>query len=363
MMQKKKIRVGFFSLAHPHVYALAKAICNDRDNFEIVGFAEATETNMEPLASERRRRHLVEELHLKEYEDWRLLLEESLDLGIVNSDNASCEAICCELLKRGIHTLDEKPIAANYPSALRMCRLAKENKIHMLTNWPVAWIAPFLKAKELVEAGTIGKLMRVIYRSPATWGPFGDRLNPSQKETWWLKAERGGGAILDYACYGAMLAVYFFGKGAKRVSAISKQFATAEFSDVEDYSAMIFDFGDGVGLLEGSWATYNPGEIPTGPVLYGERGVIVCDRYSSQVKIYKQDSHQPIAPDEVIAVDCSKGQDFLLGEHLARILQNGEPPFEMLSEDLNLTVQAMLDGGRLSAQTGKTVDIVYESID
>lgn len=27
---------------------------------------------------------------------------------------------------------------------------------------------------------------------------------------------------------------------------------------------MILDFGEGVGLLEGSWSSYNPAEIPTG---------------------------------------------------------------------------------------------------
>jgi hypothetical protein len=35
---------------------------------------------------------------------------------------------------------------------------------------------------------------------------------------------------------------------------------------------MLLDFGDGVGLLEGSWSSFNPAEIPSGPIIYGSDG-------------------------------------------------------------------------------------------
>lgn len=90
--------------------------------------------------------------------------------------------------------------------------------------------------------------MRVTYRSPATWGPFSyskDGILPPDEvldKAWWYHADRGGGSILDYACYGAALTTWFFGKRAEKVKGIAKNFQVPAF-DVEDYSAMILDFG------------------------------------------------------------------------------------------------------------------------
>jgi predicted dehydrogenase len=206
-------------------------------------------------------------------------------------------------------------------------------------------------AKKLLDEGRIGRLLRVTYRSPATWGPYADRPSEAYADSWWFKSEYGGGSILDYACYGAMLSTWMFGKQAERVSCITKQFSTG-FCDVEDYSAMMLDFGDGVGLLEGSWSTYNCGEVPTGPVLYGEKGVIVCDRYWSEVKIYCEDSHTPVAPTEIIDVGANNQKPEMLAEHIAMVMRGECEADEMISSALNAAVVAALDAGRKSAKTG-----------
>ena len=118
---------------------------------------------------------------------------------------------------------------------------------------------------------------------------------------------------------------------------------------------MMLDFGDGVGLLEGSWSTYNSGEVPSGPVLHGTDGTIVCDRYSSVVKVYKKKSHAPIPPTEVIELERDR-QTELLGAHLARVLRGEEEPDEMLAPEINLAVVAALDAGSISADIGVTIE-------
>lgn len=347
----KKIRVGFFGLAHPHVHMLHKAIITHPEEYEIVGFSEVPLPPKDPSTYEKRRAVFIDS-RVREYGDWKTLASESLDLAIVNTDNASRGLVCCELLSLGINVLDEKPMAMTFHEGLKMYRLAKEKDVYMLTNWPIAWVRAFRLAKRLVDEGRIGKLMRVTYRSPATWGPFPGIASEENANSWWLKPECGGGSILDYACYGAMLSTYMFGKQAERVSGISKNYATA-FCGVEDYSAMILDFGDGVGLLEGSWSTYNCGEVPSGPVLHGTKGTIVCDRYSTKVKIYEGLSHTPVPPTEVIDAGESV-QDSVLGVHIARVLRGKEQPDEMLRPELNLSVLSALDAGRKSVETGIT---------
>ena len=149
-----------------------------------------------------------------------------------------------------------------------------------------------------------------------------------------------------------MLSTWIFGHQAKAVNAVSKQFDT-RFTDVEDYSAMILDFGEGVGLLEGSWSSYNPAEIPTGPVIYGSDGVIVCDRHSTQVKIYHGRTHQPAAPAQMI--DMPQMRKEALAEHILRFMDDTGDIDETLDMPLNLQVMAALSAGIRSAEENNAV--------
>ncbi len=354
----KKIRTVIAGYEHPHIMALVRTLNNYPDDFEIVAFADVKPGDQK--THDGYRKFILEKVPgIAEYEDIRDLIALKPDFAVVASDNASRREVCAYFLQKGIHVLDEKPMAMTADDSAELCRLAKENHVRMLTNWPIAWFPAFRLAKKLLDEGRIGKLMRVTYRSPATWGPFSyskDGSFPTEDElltSWWYHKERGGGSVLDYACYGTMLSSWMFGKQAESVSGITKSFTTG-FSDVEDFSAMILDFGDGVGLLEGSWSTYNCGEIPTGPVLYGENGVIVCDRHTGSVKLYEGKSHTPVPPTEEFPTEKDR-QSELLGQHLAKVLRGEEEPDPMLGEKLNYAVSAALDAGRLSAETGVTV--------
>ena len=351
----KKIRVAFVGLAHTHAPILGRAIREHIEDYEIVGFAEAPLPIPDMECYTGARALFKDEMGVKEYENWRDLLDVDLDLCIVNSTNASREEICCAFLDKGVHVLDEKPMATDYKGALHMCRSAKEHGVYMLTNWPIAWWQAFHKAKEIVESGRIGKLLRVTYRSPATWGPFSyakDGRNPPPevlKEKWWYKDEMGGGSVFDYACYGAMISTYVFGKRAERVMGLVKNLDNPELN-VTDFSAMMLDFGDTVGLLEGSWVSYNPGDIPSGPVFYGTEGTIICDRRLTTVKIFDGRNHCMSEPTEIIDAGPDT-QHAHFGEHLANIVRGIEKPHPMLTMEINLSVCAALDAGIQSSKT------------
>ncbi len=359
-----KIKIAVIGMAHSHVTALASAALAYPDDIEIIGFADVPPYD-DFQKSQERRRNTLREKGIKQYENWLDLADLKPDLAMVTVDNEAHTEVACELLSRKIHVICEKPMARHAEDAARMLRVAKENGVRVLTNWPIAWFPAFRKAKQLLDEGKIGKLMRVVYRSPATWGPYSygaDGVLPPDEDlkgSWWYQDARGGGSIMDYACYGSVLSTWMFGKQAKRVSGIRKNFCT-QFSDVEDYSAMILDFEDGVGLLEGSWTTYNPAEIPTGPVLYGTEGVIVCDRHTTAVKVYLGRTHKPLEPTEVIEAGDVRA-DISLGANLIGFLRDGKEPDSMLTEQLNYAVTAALDAGRVSADTGVTAATkVYE---
>jgi predicted dehydrogenase len=337
----KKIRVGIFGVSHPHAESLYGAF-RRIDRFEILGYADTPD--FDELTDEERVVNLgAGAKALKKFSSWQELLDEQLDLAVVASSNAEKTQICLEILSRGIPVIVEKPLAINYEDAKKLVACAEEHNTKIITNWPISWFASFRKAKELVDAGEIGKVRRVVYRSPATWGPYSysadGELPPKEwlKKTWWYQKKFGGGSMLDYACYGTLLATWIFGHQAKSVKAISKQFDT-EFCDVEDFSAMMLDFGEGVGLLEGSWSSYNPAEIPSGPVIYGSDGVIVCDRHSTKVKIYHGKTHNHKEPTQVIDVE-----NIFVKENVAHQIINYFDNVAQLHEtiDMPLNLQVM----------------------
>ena len=69
-----KLRVAFFGLAHPHCTALLKAIKNDPDDFEIIGFADYPETPADHYNYESRRELFAVQNGILEYKDHRELI-------------------------------------------------------------------------------------------------------------------------------------------------------------------------------------------------------------------------------------------------------------------------------------------------
>ena len=358
-----KLRVALLGTSHPHARGFYNACIQFPDEVEIIGYADVPPYDkQEPVAKAVSNMGEAAVNSLKKYDNYKDLIAEQPDLALVSTDNKAHVDIACELLSHRIPTMVEKPMAQCVADAVRMADCAKENHTMLAVNWPIAWFPAFNEAKKLVDAGRVGRVMRVTYRSPATWGPYSyskDGILPPDEfldTTWWYHHDRGGGSLLDYACYGAALTTWFFGKKAERVSGIRKNFNLPGF-DVEDFSAMLLDFGDGVGLLEGSWSTYNCGEVPSGPIIHGTEGTIVCDRHSTQLKLYTGRAHGHVPPTEVIECGASR-PDLNLARNVIDHLTRGTPLHPLLDAERNVAVLAALDAGRESADTGRTVETI-----
>ena len=347
----KKIRTAIIGLEHIHAGSLAKDF-NNYEEIEWVGMAAIppyTEEELEKYLTKNMRK----EADIPVWDDYKELLNQNLDLAIVCTNIRRHVEIVEETLAMGIHTVVEKPMAMTMEDARRMYRAYRRSTAHLFINWPIAWFASFRKAKELADSGIVGDIQRVQYRSPSTTGPFkpGDYTPEELSKWWWYKKEEGGGSLYDYAGYGCVLTTWFTGKNAKRVSGFKKNFLLP-FSDVEDYCVFTIDFGDSLGLIEGSWSTMSNGQIPTGPIVYGSEGVIVADRYNPMVKVYK-DCRTPLTSSRPTAEYTPDPCSDSLASNVIRFLQGGEPPFEMITPEFNMRAQAALDAGRRSCESGQ----------
>ena len=287
------------------------------------------------------------------YEDYKELLQQDIDIAIVCTVINDYPAIVEETMALGIHTIVEKPMALSMENAKRMYRAYKTGKAQLIINWPVAWFPTFRKVKELVDSGIVGEIYRVQYRSPATYGPFSQKEMDvaDLAESWWYKSELGGGSLSDYAGYGCLLTTWISGQTAKRVSGFKKNFKNP-FSDIEDYAVLTIDFGNCIGLVEGSWSTLSNGEIPTGPVVYGRDAVIVADRFDPVVKVYTDFvpyKPTPAPNQEFVAEECPDK----LARNILDFIKKGEPLCELVTPEFNMKVMAAYDAGIRSCESGQ----------
>ena len=124
---------------------------------------------------------------------------------------------------RGIHVMVEKPLGATLQDAYQMAFLARQFGILLLTNYETTWYASNAYVKQQVEEGKLGKLVRIdVYDGHE--GPA--EIGCSQKFLDWLTDPvlNGGGAVIDFGCYGANLATWLLdGEVPDKVFAVLRQ--------------------------------------------------------------------------------------------------------------------------------------------
>lgn len=113
-------------------------------------------------------------------------------------------------------------------------------------------------------------------------------------------------------------------------------------------------------ILEATWTTWNVG-VPTRPIVYGTRGALVVTRdlrstgeHSGQVvEVYAKRSHNLEEPDEIVEPEPLPQGRATIAEEFLHHIETGEPLHPTLDMMQNLQVQAILDAGIRSAQSGK----------
>ena len=142
-------------------------------------------------------------------ESTSLLENERLDAAYIFGSNLEGSHMAIEAMGAGLHILIEKPLAANLDDANHMVVAARKNNVQLVVNWLFTWWPQLQQAIKMVEDGSIGILRAsligppIAVQSPQALEYFCD----------WLFDERrnGAGAMMDYCCYGAVLAAALMG--------------------------------------------------------------------------------------------------------------------------------------------------------
>ena len=301
----------------------------------------------------------------RHYTDYReMLRSEALDVAIFCPEISRHAEVAQAIAAAGLHMVTEKPMARSMADARAMLQAAADAGRRIAVNWPMTWRPAIRKAKALVEAGAIGAVWQVKWRNRASLGPLAvGSLHPGNTVVsgtvpdadkgaeWWHQSEAGGGALLDYCCYGACLATWLLDAQPETVQGMTANLFSP-FGDAEDNAVLMLRFPTAIALIEASWTTPVDG-VPTGPILYGTHGTMVVD--GDEVRLYTE--RGKTAPTQVLRGDPLPEARGGIGEEFLHHLETGEALHPTLDIPLNLATTAILEAGIRAAARGCAVAI------
>lgn len=343
--QEKKLKLAVAGLTHGHVGWVLSAI--DRGVFELVGIAESNQELAEKYA--RQYGFSMDLVH----DDLEEMLEKTKPEAVAAFGNTFDHLkIVQAAAPRGIHVMVEKPLAVSLEQAQEMANLAQTHQIHLLTNYETSWYPTNHKAKEILESGEYGDAIKVIVRDGHR-GPKKIGVGPEFLE--WLIDPKlnGGGALMDFGCYGANLMTWLFnGERPLSVTAITQQLQPQNNPKVEDDTTIIINYPDKQLIIQASW------NWPMGRKdmeIYAEKGAIYADN-RNQLRTRLAEGYDGFQEKtvELPELDPPYPDPFLL---LKAVIHNEIqlPPFDLYSLENNLIVMEILEAAKESAKLGKTV--------
>lgn len=207
----------------------------------------------------------------KAYTDYQELLDQvKPDIVSVCLPNYLHAPVSIAALEAGAHVLCEKPMATSTEEGEAMIKAAKENNRKLMIAHNQRFVASHQKAKELIEAGELGK----IYSFRTAFGHGGpEGWSIDGKESWFFKKDQAFiGAMGDLGVHKSDLIRYILGEEFTEVAAIVEGNAKTD-SDVDDNAVCLLRSESGIiGTLTASWA-YNSSE-DNSTVIYGEKATL-----------------------------------------------------------------------------------------
>ena len=260
-MPKKKIRVGVIGCGSIAIHRHAPEYGANPD-VELVAFADIVPERSKALAARYGGKDL------SRWED--LLAVKGLDAVSVCLPNYLHAPVTVAALKAGKHTLCEKPMATSDKEAREMQAAASRAGKFLMIGHNQRLASLHVKAKQLVEAGVIGKVLtfRTAFSHP---GPEGWSIDGAT--SWFYDKKRAFvGAMGDLGVHKADLVRWLLGEEIVEAASFVEHLHKP-MGDVDDNAVCLLRSASGaIGTLVCSW-THNPGE-DNATTLFGSLGIM-----------------------------------------------------------------------------------------
>lgn len=347
MEQQQRIRIGLAGIHHGHVAWILRNLAHP--DVEVVGIYEPD-------------RSLAERFSIRFGFSMDIVygeLAEMLDAvrpAAVAAFGSIFDhlAVVKDCAPRGVHVMVEKPLAVNLDHACEMVRLAQVHQVHLLTNFETSWYASTYEAyARAVSRKELGEIRKIVVHD----GHFGPQeIGCGPEFLSWLTDPvlNGGGAVVDFGCYGAVLVPWLMGgEVPMTVTAVTQTLKPHIYPKVDDEATIILTYPHAQGIIQGSW------NWPVGRKdmeIYGEQAYLVAeDAVHMRSRARGDQSEQHLVIPALADARADPFAYLAAAVDPARSRPPGFGPGDLFHPGLNLTAVRILDAARESARSGKTV--------
>ncbi|HWA86860.1 MAG TPA: Gfo/Idh/MocA family oxidoreductase [Opitutus sp.] len=254
---------------------------------------------------------------------------------------------------RGVDVMMEKPLAVNMAHARAIAAAARRSGIRVVVNYETSWYPTTQEARRLVgDERAIGELRKIVVRDGHE-GP--KEIGASKEFLAWLTDPvlDGGGALMDFGCYGADLITWLMGgQRPVAVTAVTQTIKPEVYPKVDDEATIVLSYPHAQGIIEASW------NWPFGRKdmdVYGRTGYILAPN-RSELRVRRRDMAEAAAAAPVLT---GARADPLT--YFAAVARREIEPDGLSSLETNLIVTEILDAARESARTGRRVELAAEA--
>lgn len=275
------LRVGVIGLSSDHLWPTwGKGVLKETVESKKYQIISAADPNL-PLLERIKKEFGVKNTYLSYQE---MLKKEQLDvviIGVPNNEKADVVELVAE---KGIHVLIDKPLSANLEQADRIIEAEKRYGIKGIVYYPGFFDPKSFEIYKLVKDGVLGK----IYQIEARVANPGPELHGCSKYFLeWLfdPTKNGGGALIDYACYGSLYSRWLIGQPLG-VFGIGGRFVKSNIQ-AEDNAVLLLRYQNAISIVQASWSEYasdTAWKFYPGPKLavYGSEGAVIWHHWNDE---------------------------------------------------------------------------------
>ena len=336
------VRLAIVGLAHDHVRQFIPELLGQGD-VQLVGIVESN-------------KELVAEIAAGFSMDARLFFPtidgllskarvQAVAIFTSTLDHAQVVETCAPL---GIHVMMEKPMAVSLDDARRIAAAARKGNIQVVVNYETTWYSSTQAAYNLVHRKkAIGGLRKIVVHD----GHSGPARRCSRFFLDWLTdpVANGAGALMDFGCYGAVLATWLMG-GQRPLSvlAVTQQLQPDAYPKVDDEATILLTYPQAQAVIQASWNwPFDRKDME----IYGRSGAM---RLPDRDSLYLRRGDAPERRARVPALQAPHANPI---SYLAAVVRGQVRSSGLGSVDLNLIVNEILDAAKESARKGNRIHL------
>lgn len=293
----------------------------------------------------KRAEELANRFNTKAYNNFQTMLNEcKIDMIDVCLPTNLHKEYVLKAAKADKHVFCEKPLARSLEDAEVMIETCKSAEIKFMIGHVVRFFHEFVRAKQIIESGVIGKPGLVRTTRAAGF--------PTASQDWYADIDKSGGPILDLVSHDFDFLRWCFGE-IERVYAKSLTYKKVKRTD---YALIILRFKNGIiAHVEGSWA-HPVGTFFTRLEVAGTQGLLEFDsRKATPIKVALKQEAGPFVGITIPESPVEEAPYTLQLKYFIKCIENDKEP--MISGTEAMASLKVALAALESARTGKLVTL------